>query len=126
MTTTTGMVAVDVGGTFTDVVAIHGGEVQVTKVPTDVHHSETSVLTGAERVGVERASVFNLASTAGPQRGHHPPPPEGRLPHDRRPPRRPRRRHAGPAFGRSHQPPLAAERSPTARLRWSRGTCDGA
>ena len=65
MTTTSGMVAVDVGGTFTDVVAIHGGEVQVTKVPTDVHHSETSVLTGAERVGVERASVFNLASTAG-------------------------------------------------------------
>lgn len=60
-----GMVGVDVGGTFTDVVAIHDGDVVVTKVPTDVHHSETSVLTGAERVGVGAAGVFNLASTAG-------------------------------------------------------------
>lgn len=59
------MIGVDVGGTFTDVVAIDGDEVVVTKVSTDPLHSETSVLTGARLVGVERASVFNLASTAG-------------------------------------------------------------
>lgn len=63
--TSHGMVAVDVGGTFTDVVAIHDGKVQVTKVPTDVRQSDTSVLIGAARVGIDRASVFNLASTAG-------------------------------------------------------------
>lgn len=59
------LVGVDVGGTFTDVIAVEGGRVVATKVPTDVHASETSVLRGAAQVGVEHASVFNLASTAG-------------------------------------------------------------
>ena len=59
------MIGVDVGGTFTDVVGVRAGRVTVTKVPTDVEASELSVLTGAEEVGVDEASVFNLASTAG-------------------------------------------------------------
>jgi N-methylhydantoinase A/oxoprolinase/acetone carboxylase beta subunit len=59
------LVGVDVGGTFTDVMAIDGGRVIAAKIPTDVHHSETSVLAGAAEVGVELAGVFNLASTAG-------------------------------------------------------------
>jgi N-methylhydantoinase A len=59
------LVGVDVGGTFTDVMAIEDGRVIAAKVPTDVHASETSVLEGAEEVGVGAASVFNLASTAG-------------------------------------------------------------
>jgi N-methylhydantoinase A len=59
------LVGVDVGGTFTDVMAIDNGRVIAAKVPTDVHASETSVLEGAEEVGVGAASVFNLASTAG-------------------------------------------------------------
>ncbi len=59
------MVGVDVGGTFTDVVAIHPDGVRVTKVPTDVRSSDTSVLKGAAEIGVHEASVFNLASTAG-------------------------------------------------------------
>ena len=53
------------GGTFTDVMAIDDGRVIAAKIPTDVHHSETSVLAGAAEVGVELAGVFNLASTAG-------------------------------------------------------------
>lgn len=59
------LVGVDVGGTFTDVMAIEGGQVIATKVPTDVLQSDTSVLQGAAEVGVDRADVFNLASTAG-------------------------------------------------------------
>jgi N-methylhydantoinase A len=59
------LIGVDVGGTFTDVMAIDGGRVIAAKVPTDVHASETSVLAGAEQVGVGDAQVFNLASTAG-------------------------------------------------------------
>ncbi|KBZ61000.1 hydantoinase/oxoprolinase family protein [Mycobacterium marseillense] len=59
------MIGVDVGGTFTDVVGVRAGRVTVTKVPTDVEASELSVLAGAEEVGVDEASVFNLASTAG-------------------------------------------------------------
>ena len=59
------LIGVDVGGTFTDVMAIQGGHVIAAKIPTDVHHSETSVLAGAAEVGVDVAEVFNLASTAG-------------------------------------------------------------
>jgi N-methylhydantoinase A len=59
------LVGVDVGGTFTDVVSIEGGELTAVKVPTNVSASELSVLQGAEEVQVERARVFNIASTAG-------------------------------------------------------------
>ncbi len=59
------LVGVDVGGTFTDVMAIDGDRVIAVKVPTDLMRSETSVLKGAEEVGVNLAEVFNLASTAG-------------------------------------------------------------
>ncbi len=62
------LVAVDVGGTFTDVVAVeHGDTVRIltSKIATDLVASDTSVLAGAKAVGVDQASVFNLASTAG-------------------------------------------------------------
>jgi len=59
------MIGVDVGGTFTDVVGVRAGRVTVTKVPTDVEASELSILAGAVDIGVDEASVFNLASTAG-------------------------------------------------------------
>jgi N-methylhydantoinase A len=59
------MVAVDVGGTFTDVVAVRDGVIAPAKVSTDVQSSDRSVLEGARRVGVEQAGVFNLASTSG-------------------------------------------------------------
>ncbi|QEC47233.1 hydantoinase/oxoprolinase family protein [Baekduia soli] len=59
------MLGVDVGGTFTDVVAVRDGEIITTKVPTEQTNTEKSVLAGAEKVGVEGATVFNHASTVG-------------------------------------------------------------
>ena len=58
-------VAVDVGGTFTDVVAMKGDMIVTAKVPTDAQASDKSVLAGAAGVEAGQASVFNLASTAG-------------------------------------------------------------
>jgi N-methylhydantoinase A len=59
------IVAVDVGGTFTDVVAVEDGAIATAKVPTIVDASDVSVLEGARELGVGRAAIFNLASTAG-------------------------------------------------------------
>jgi N-methylhydantoinase A len=59
------MVSVDVGGTFTDVVAVRDGEILTTKVPTDHVDTARGVLLGAEELRVGEASVFNHASTAG-------------------------------------------------------------
>ncbi|HZS14452.1 MAG TPA: hydantoinase/oxoprolinase family protein [Candidatus Dormibacteraeota bacterium] len=61
----TRLVGVDVGGTFTDVVAIDEGRVTATKVPTDVRSSDRSILQGAREIGADQAGVFNVASTAG-------------------------------------------------------------
>ena len=41
------IIGVDVGGTFTDIVAVRGGAVQTVKVPTDAVSTERSVLRGA-------------------------------------------------------------------------------
>lgn len=60
-----GMLAVDVGGTFTDVVSVHDGQIGVTKVPTDVNDTEQSVIDGAAAIGAEGRAVFNHASTVG-------------------------------------------------------------
>src|SRR5262249_38382424 len=59
------LIGVDVGGTFTDVVAIEQGGITTTKVPTNLVASEESVLEGAKQVEPARAGVFNLATTAG-------------------------------------------------------------
>src|SRR3954447_7702793 len=59
------MLGVDVGGTFTDVVAFRDGQIRTTKVPTDVKATEQGVLEGAKAVGVEQSTLFNHASTAG-------------------------------------------------------------
>jgi N-methylhydantoinase A len=59
------MVGVDVGGTFTDVVAIQDGQIKTAKVPTNVHSTEQGVLEGARQVEVARSEVFNHASTVG-------------------------------------------------------------
>ena len=59
------MLAVDVGGTFTDVVAIRDGRIEVTKVPSDPSRPEQPVVEGARRLGVEGSPVFNHASTMG-------------------------------------------------------------
>ncbi|MGD6741837.1 hydantoinase/oxoprolinase family protein [Streptomyces sp. BH106] len=59
------MLGVDVGGTFTDVVAVRDGRIQVTKVPSDPGNPAAPVVAGAERLGVEGSGVFNHASTMG-------------------------------------------------------------
>jgi len=59
------MMAVDVGGTFTDVVAVRNGEIRTAKVSTDYKHVHAGVVTGARELGVEDAKVFNHASTHG-------------------------------------------------------------
>src|SRR5919108_5818163 len=59
------MIGVDVGGTFTDVVAVRDGRIAVTKVPSDAGDPATAVVEGARRLGVEGSAVFNHASTMG-------------------------------------------------------------
>ncbi|BBG01326.1 N-methylhydantoinase A [Pseudonocardia autotrophica] len=58
------MIGVDVGGTFTDVVAIEGGEIRTIKVATEAQ-TELGVIAGAREAGVENATTFNHASTHG-------------------------------------------------------------
>ncbi|MCM2252679.1 MAG: hydantoinase/oxoprolinase family protein [Ramlibacter sp.] len=59
------LMGVDVGGTFTDVVLVRDGVVQVTKVPSVVGNPERAVLEGARRLGASDATIFNHASTKG-------------------------------------------------------------
>ncbi|MBX5448726.1 hydantoinase/oxoprolinase family protein [Thermogemmatispora sp.] len=59
------MLAVDVGGTFTDVVALTDHTIKVTKVPTNTLETERSVLEGARLLDVARKPIFNHASTVG-------------------------------------------------------------
>ncbi|MQA04102.1 MAG: hydantoinase/oxoprolinase family protein [Streptosporangiales bacterium] len=59
------MIGVDVGGTFTDVVAITNGKIDTVKVATDVQQTERGVLRGAQEIGVGDSTVFNHASTHG-------------------------------------------------------------
>ena len=49
------MLGVDVGGTFTDVVAVRDGRIITTKVPTQRTDTEKSVLEGAEQRRRRRA-----------------------------------------------------------------------
>ena len=59
------MFAVDVGGTFTDVVALRDDVLTRVKVPTDQNRGDRSVLEGVRELGIGGASVFNHASTHG-------------------------------------------------------------
>lgn len=59
------LIGVDVGGTFTDVVAISDGKVRSVKISTDVQSTERSVAQGAREMNVGEATIFNHASTHG-------------------------------------------------------------
>ncbi|MEU6563271.1 hydantoinase/oxoprolinase family protein [Nocardia nova] len=59
------MIAVDVGGTFTDVVALRDGHIHTAKVSTDYADVTKPVLQGAALLGVQDSAVFNHASTHG-------------------------------------------------------------
>ena len=60
-----GMLAVDVGGTFTDVIGVRDGKIEAVKVPSQPEAPEQSVLDGAKALGAGDRSVFNHASTVG-------------------------------------------------------------
>jgi N-methylhydantoinase A len=62
---TRGMLAVDVGGTFTDVIGVRDGQIEAIKVPTMGDTPEESVLAGAAALGATDRVVFNHASTVG-------------------------------------------------------------
>ena len=59
------MLGVDIGGTFTDVVAVRDGRITVTKVPSEPDDPARPVVEGSRRLGVQGSAVFNHASTAG-------------------------------------------------------------
>ena len=59
------MLGVDVGGTFTDVVSVRDGRIEVTKVPSDPADPAAPVVAGATQLGLEGQPVFNHASTMG-------------------------------------------------------------
>ncbi len=60
------MIAIDVGGTFTDTIAVdEKGNITAAKVPTDIQAMENSVIGGAKRVGIEGRKILNHASTFG-------------------------------------------------------------
>lgn len=61
----TGMLAVDVGGTFTDVIGVRDGVIEAVKVPSTREEPEQAVLGGVSTLGAEGWAVFNHASTAG-------------------------------------------------------------
>src|ERR1041385_6777753 len=54
-------VGVDVGGTFTDLVAVVNGELRVAKVPSTPRDQSTGVLVALAEVAVEAASVAGFA-----------------------------------------------------------------
>jgi N-methylhydantoinase A len=60
------MIAIDVGGTFTDVIAVdESGHITAAKVATNVRATEISVIEGAKRVGIDGQNMLNHASTHG-------------------------------------------------------------
>jgi N-methylhydantoinase A len=59
------VLGVDVGGTFTDVVSVRDGRIEVTKVPSDATRPAAPVVEGARRLGAEGQEIFNHASTMG-------------------------------------------------------------
>lgn len=59
------MIAVDVGGTFTDVVALRDGTIHTAKVSTEYGDVSKPVVEGAALLGAQDARVFNHASTHG-------------------------------------------------------------
>lgn len=51
------VVGIDVGGTFTDLIAVGGGETRIAKVPTTVDNQAFGVLAAIETAGIDLADV---------------------------------------------------------------------
>ena len=87
------MLGVDVGGTFTDVVAVRDGRIEVTKVPSDASDARDRGRRGRPAARGAGQRGVQPREHDGPQRGHHAPAAEGRVPDHRGLPRHPRPRH---------------------------------
>ncbi|VWB13937.1 hydantoinase [Burkholderia lata] len=59
------MIAIDVGGTFTDVVSLRDGRIETAKISTDYDDVTKPILAGARALNVADAKAFNHASTHG-------------------------------------------------------------
>ncbi|MCA8386798.1 hydantoinase/oxoprolinase family protein [Burkholderia multivorans] len=59
------MIAIDVGGTFTDVVSLRDGRIETAKISTDYDDVTKPILAGARELNVADARAFNHASTHG-------------------------------------------------------------
>lgn len=59
------MIAIDVGGTFTDVVSLRDGRIETAKISTDYDDVTKPILAGARELNVADATAFNHASTHG-------------------------------------------------------------
>ncbi|AOI85968.1 hydantoinase/oxoprolinase N-terminal domain-containing protein [Burkholderia cepacia] len=59
------MIAIDAGGTFTDVVSLRGGRIETAKISTDYDDVTKPILAGARELNVADARAFNHASTHG-------------------------------------------------------------
>ncbi len=59
------MLAADVGGTFTDIVSVRDGRIEVTKVPSSRTDPAAPVVEGVRRLGAHGHTLFNHASTMG-------------------------------------------------------------
>ena len=66
------MLGVDVGGTFTDVVSVRDGRIEVTKVPSEPADPAAPVVEGAERLGARGPDRLQPREHDGPERGDHP------------------------------------------------------
>jgi N-methylhydantoinase A len=60
-----GLLAVDVGGTFTDVIGIRDGLIEAVKIASRRDQVEEAVLDGGRALGVQGRAAFNHASTVG-------------------------------------------------------------
>ena len=65
------MLGVDVGGTFTDVVSVRDGRIEVTKVPSSATDPSAPVVEGAQRLGPRGRPGVQPRQHDGPERGDH-------------------------------------------------------
>ena len=123
---TIAMIGVDVGGTFTDVVAVRDGRIEVTKVPSDASRARDRGRRGRAAPRRRGQRGVQPREHDGAQRRHHAAAAEGRVPHHRGLPRHPRPRHESGARSTGRPTRPGAARSATPPARSSRATCAAA
>ena len=103
-----GMIGVDVGGTFTDVVSVRDGRIEVTKVPSSATDPAAPVVEGAAAARPRGRAGVQPRQHDGPERGDHAGAAEGRVPDHGGAPGHPRPRTDLAAAGASERHVVAA------------------